>query len=64
MVGNDEITTGCGDDLRKTTNVAYAMARQLVMTDKFFFSMSKDKLSDKMNQLIDLEASKIINVIP
>lgn len=38
------------------------MARQLVMTDQFFFSMEKDKLSDKMNQLIDQEASKIINV--
>ena len=60
--GNKEITTGCGSDLKASTNIAYALARQLAMRDLFMITMEKKHLSDKMNYLIDVEAQKIVQV--
>ena len=60
--GNRNITTGCGSDLKQTTQIAYALARSLAMRDNIMISMEKKHLSDQMNFLVDQEAQKIIQV--
>lgn len=60
--GNDNITTGCGSDLRHSTKIAYGLARSLAMRDSIMISMEKRDLSDGMNYQVDLEAQRIIQV--
>jgi ATP-dependent metalloprotease len=62
IFGNKNITTGCGSDLRQTTQIAYGIARSLAMRDNIMITMEKNKLSDQMNYIIDQESQKIIQV--
>jgi ATP-dependent metalloprotease len=62
MKGNKNITTGCGSDLRQTTQIAYALARSLAMRDNIMISMEKNNLSDGMNYMVDKESQRIIQV--
>lgn len=48
--------------MKASTNIAYALARQLAMRDFLMITMEKKHLSDKMNYLIDIEAQKIVQV--
>jgi ATP-dependent Zn protease len=60
--GNENITTGCGSDLKSSTQIAYGIARQLAMRDNIMISKQKNELSDEMNYIIDQEAQKIVQV--
>ena len=45
--GNENITTGCGSDLKSTTNIAYKMGFLYSMLDKLTVSNNLQFISEK-----------------
>jgi ATP-dependent metalloprotease len=62
IYGNQNITTGCGSDLQKATQIGYEMARTFAMLNpKFLLSISKKDLGDLKNYEIDLEVKQFVS---
>ncbi len=57
FLGNDEITTGCSNDLAKATDLAYHYVKSLGMNENLSLLAlgDKTKTSDKYNYMIDTE---------
>lgn len=63
FLGPERITTGCGDDLKKATDIAYAMVRHFGMDEDLgLASCPKDKVSEGSNEKIDKAVQSIIKV--
>ena len=61
IYGNSEVTSGCGSDLVKATQISYEMARNLAMIDKdFLLSISKEDIGELKNYEIDLNVQKFV----
>lgn len=64
FLGPDKISTHCQDDLKKATEMAYAMVRKFGMEGENYglAAADKDKLSQKTNSKADEAVHKIMNV--
>jgi ATP-dependent metalloprotease len=63
IFGYDQVTTGCGSDLRKATELAYMYVRSMGMKDETsLISSEKKSTSEKHNYLVDVEVQKLLKV--
>ena len=46
LLGTDDVTTGCHDDLRKATQMAYMFVRQVAFSDKGYWVSGGNNQSD------------------
>ncbi|EGR28220.1 hypothetical protein IMG5_181490 [Ichthyophthirius multifiliis] len=62
FLGNDQITTGCNNDLAKATEIAYQYVKQLGMDQDFTLLSESNNIqtSNQYNYLIDKEVQKIL----
>ena len=64
FLGEEKISTNCVDDLKKATELAYAMVRTYGMEEEKYglASASKDSLSQSGNARVDDAVHKIMKV--
>ncbi|EGR31772.1 metalloprotease m41 ftsh, putative [Ichthyophthirius multifiliis] len=62
FMGNDQITTGCSNDLQKATEIAYQYIKYYAMNEQLSLISANDKIeiSDQFNYSLDLEVQKIL----
>jgi ATP-dependent metalloprotease len=65
FLGEDEVTSGCSNDLAKATEIAYMYVKQLGMNESMsLISVSeKIKTSEKFDYMVDMEVKKILDVL-
>ena len=62
FLGEDEITMGCGDDLRKATQFGYDLVLKSGLdSDSFYLSEDKKKISKQTRLIIDNKVQKVLN---
>lgn len=60
-LGESQVTSGCGSDLRRATDELYQYIRQMGMEEsKFLQSRSKNEISDATNHMIDQRVESIL----
>lgn len=64
IVGNDQITSGCGSDLQSATNMAIAAVREYGMfgDDLGFSTIDKKNASEEYNAAVDRVVKKVLDV--
>jgi len=62
FIGNRSVTTGCGSDLQRATQIAYQAVRDFGMfgEDAGYISANKDSLSDQHASMIDTKVQQIL----
>ena len=62
FIGNDKITTGCGNDLQKATSLAHRAVESFGMfgEDAGYISASKKETSQERLALIDMKVKEIL----
>ena len=64
ILGKDDLTTGCSNDLQKATQIAYSYVRELGMQEDFaLLAGEKDQMSDQYNYLVDQQVKLIMEVL-
>jgi ATP-dependent metalloprotease len=63
FLGKENITSGCGSDLKSATNIAYQAVRRFGMfgDDVGYLSTEKDDNSEKYNAMVDKAVKKILD---
>lgn len=61
FMGEDQVTTGCGSDLQRATNIAYSYIRDLGMLDKdLFLNQESKNMSDEYKYKVDALAHGLL----